>query len=64
MLSMQAFSSLPTQEVGASLPSTAPYLNVAEDTPGAGARAFGDINWGFAGFGVDSHCGGFRGTPK
>lgn len=49
---------------GASLPGTAPYLDVAEDTPGAGAGLFGDVSWGFAGFRVDSHRGGFPGSPK
>ena len=48
----------------ASLPGTAPYLDVAEDTPGAGAGPFGDVNLGFASFGVDSHRGGFPGSPK
>lgn len=54
----------PCRGSGASLPGTTPYLDVAEDTPGAGAGPFGDISWGFAGFGVDSHCGGFLGSPK
>jgi len=54
----------PRQGSGASLPGTTPYLDVAEDTPGAGAGAFGDIGGGFAGFGVDSHRGGFLGSPK
>lgn len=64
LLSVQVFSSLATREAGASLLGTAAYLDVAEDTPGAGAGAFGDISWGLAGFRVDSHRGGFPGSPK
>lgn len=44
----------------ASLPHS--YFDVAEDTSGAGAGALGDVNWGFADFGVDSHGEGFRGA--
>lgn len=46
----------------ASLPH--PYFDVAEDTPGAGAGAPGDVNRRFANFGVDSHGEGFPGSPE
>lgn len=48
----------------ASLPGSHPYFDVAEDTPGAGAGALGDVNWGFADFRVDSHGEGFPGSPE